>query len=72
MHMTRRYDMPYKWKPNECNEDGIPYSKLANVTLEKDGELKTFLTQEEVGAAWADGWHEPGRPETANVSLNIA
>ena len=67
--------MAYEWQMRECNPDvkregyphGLPYSKIANVTLEKDGELKTFLTQEATDAAWADGWHEPGRPETADV-----
>lgn len=58
--------MAYEWQPRECNAQGIPYSKLANVCLERNGELETFLTQEGVDQAWADGWHEPGRPETAD------
>lgn len=59
--------MAYEWPREQCNGEGIPYSKLAIVTLERDGELKKFRTQEEVDAAWVDGWHEPGKPETADV-----
>ncbi|KKL11992.1 hypothetical protein LCGC14_2540200, partial [marine sediment metagenome] len=46
---------------------GIPFSKGPRVNLEKDGVKKKFVTQETVDAAWADGWHEPGRPETADA-----
>lgn len=60
--------MAYEWKPNECDpKDGIPYVKKASVVLEKDGKRETFTTQEAVTAAWADGWHDTGRPETADV-----
>ena len=60
--------MAYKWQPRECDPaDGIPYVKKAPVVLEKDGVQKTFTTQAAVDAAWVDGWHDTGRPETADV-----
>ena len=59
--------MAYEWKKNEVDRfTGIPFSKGPRVNLEKDGVKKKFVTQETVDEAWADGWHEPGRPETAD------
>lgn len=57
----------YKWKHHELGTDGIPHVKKAPVTLERAGDKKKFRTQEEVDAAWAAGWHDTGRPETADV-----
>ncbi len=59
--------MSYKFQPWELDTDGVPHCKKAGVFLEKDGVLKSFLIQEEVDAAWANGWHNPGKPETADV-----
>ena len=64
--------MAYQWQPRECNAQGIPYSKLAGVYLEKEVDsvvvaTRDCLTQEETDAAWADGFHEPHRPETRDV-----
>ena len=58
--------MAYKWKKRECDTDGIPYAKKKNTYLEKDGECAHFRTQEAADKAWVDGWHIPGRPETAD------
>ena len=62
--------MSYEWKLNECDANGIPYVKKAPVVLEKDGVKHTFTTQEEVDAAWDDGWHDTGRPETAEPAVD--
>lgn len=63
--------MAYEWKTNELDPmTGLPFSKGPNVVLEKDGQTKKFKTQEEVDAAWADGWHEPDRPETADTAID--
>lgn len=62
--------MTYKWRKNECDVDGIPFVKKASVVLEKDGVQETFVTQEEVDQAWADGWHDTGRPETADSAID--
>jgi len=55
----------YEWLPHECNRDGIPHVQIAPVTLEKDKERQKFYTQEDVDMAWANGWHDDNRPETA-------
>ena len=60
--------MPYEWQKHECYDNGVPFSKGHMARLEKDGVTHKFKTQEEVNQAWADGWYEPGRPETADVS----
>lgn len=63
--------MAYEWQPHECDLiTGIPFSKAHMARLEKDGVRKKFRTQEEVDWAWANGWYEPGRPETADVAGN--
>lgn len=67
--------MAYEWYWEHCHPEitserfpkGVPHCKLAPVTLEKNGELKKFRTQEEVDLAWGSGWHERGKPETADV-----
>lgn len=61
--------MAYKFQPWELDKDGVPFSKKAGVFLEKDGVVKSFKIQEDVDAAWASGWHDPGKPETADVPL---
>ena len=58
--------MAYEWGHKECNADGIPFSKDRAARLEKDGVTRKFKTQEELDWAWANGWYEPGRPETAD------
>ena len=58
---------PYEWKHWEIDyEDDIPFVKKAGVSLEKNGKIKDFLTQEAVDEAWKKGWHNPGKPETAD------
>lgn len=60
--------MAYEWQKREVDAiTGIPYAKGPRVNLEKDGVKKRFTCQEDVDAAWADGWHIPGRPETADI-----
>lgn len=61
--------MAYKWKPNECDPmTGRPYSKgPPPVRLEKDKKTRRFNSQVEIDQAWAQGWHEPGRPETKDM-----
>ena len=63
---------PYKWKPNECDEYNIPYVKKAPVVLEKSGRTQDFLTQTEVDEAWETGWHDTGRPQTADMVENVS
>lgn len=58
---------PYVWKRNEKGPDGVPYVKKAPVVLQKGKVTKDFLTQEDVNVAWATGWHDTKRPETADV-----
>ncbi len=61
--------MPYKWEKHDCNADGVPYLKVAGAWLHKKGEEpKLFMTQATLDEAWANGWHAPFRPETADVS----
>jgi hypothetical protein len=70
--------MAYKWPKGLCNGRGIPFEKLPNVYLEKtdsDGAViasGTFATQAEVDAAWADGYHSPGKPETRDIAPESA
>lgn len=61
--------MAYEWQRQECNADGIPFSKDRAARLEKDGVTRKFRTQEELNWAWANGWYEPGRPETADAVI---
>lgn len=61
----------YVWKVNECNAQGVPFVKLANVVLERNGETKHFATQAEVDEAWANGYHDIGKPETAEDPVDI-
>lgn len=59
--------MGYVWQPRECDPvTGIPYSKLRAARLEKGEMNRKFKNQKELDWAWANGWHEPGRPETAD------
>ena len=60
--------MAYEWQKHECYDNGVPFSKGHMARLEKDGVTYKFKTQEAVDQAWADGWYEPGRPETADVA----
>ena len=57
--------MPYEWSKLECDQNGRPFVKGPRVVLEKDGVKKRFTTQETVTQAWSEGWHDVGRPETA-------
>lgn len=63
---------PYEWKPWEVDHDGIPFVKGSAVVLDRInehgvGERERFSGQDAVDEAWATGWHDTGRPETADV-----
>ena len=63
---------PYPWGPTEVNSEGVPFVKDRIVVLDRinekgEVERKRFSGQEAVDAAWAKGWHDTGRPETADV-----
>ena len=68
---------PYEWKPWEVDVNGVPFVKGSAVVLDRidtNGveERKRFSGQEAVDEAWANGWHDTGRPETADVIWDVA
>ena len=58
---------PYKWEPQELDNAGVPCVKGRIVVLDCGGERKRFSGQDAVDEAWATGWHDFDRPETADV-----
>jgi hypothetical protein len=58
---------PYEWKVQELDNLGVPFVKGRIVRLERNGIQRRFTGQEAVDGAWARGWHDTGRPETADM-----
>ncbi len=67
---------PYEWKPWEVDVNGVPFVKGSAVVLDRidtNGveERKRFSGQDAVDEAWATGWHDTNRPETADVIWDV-
>ncbi len=58
---------PYEWKVQELDNLGVPFVKGHIVRLERNGIQRRFTGQEAVDGAWERGWHDTGRPETADM-----